>query len=625
MTSAWAKPWVADAAVGAITAAAIVLMAQDGGSFDLVVRQGWSTFLWWGLALLALSGFAFRSRPHTSGIVPLMALVGLGVWMAVSLRWSENDELTVLELARVVTYLGVIVVTSSLMPPKRWSAVVAGATVGAVAICAWAMAQRLWPESFDATVSIFPGDSRRLSAPFGYWNAVGAWAGMTTALCLAWGAHAQTLAWRGLAAAAAPLGIVVAYLTYSRTAVGGTVFGLLLLLLLSRNRVTLIAVCAAVGIGAGGVIALIRGRPEIADATGSTGGGTVLAALLGAAALAAMVGVLARRLGADGFRLPRRIARIAVPVGAVLAVTAACILTLTAGPDLWDQFTTSEKQEGLADPAARLTDLSGARYDHWKVAYNAFEASPWKGSGAGTFEYVWNQEGYGFVRDAHSLYFEALAELGAPGLALILLFIVGVCWSVARAISVQTLADHRGVVAGAAAAIGVFLLAAGVDWLWESPAITVLALILVGAVIAAGAKATPPPRWPWRLVLAGCAAVLCAVQLPGLVSTSEIRKSQSALAAGDTAEARERADNAIDAQPWASSPLVQRALVDERAGAYPAARAELRAAQVRAPKDWRIPLLLARVEAKMGEADAALVSYRRAKALRPNSQFFLPE
>lgn len=622
--SRWrSRPEVLDRAVAAATALAIVLIARDGGSFDLVVRQGWSTFLWWGLALAVLVGVAFRLRLHATGFVPLAAMAALVGWTVLSLGWTANDELTTTELARNATYLGVIVAVVGLAPARRWHAVVAGAALGAVAICAWAMAQRLWPDGFDATVSIFPGDSRRLSAPFGYWNAVGAWAGMSAALCLGWSAHARSLVWRGLAGAAVPLTIVVAYLTYSRAAVGGTAFGLLVLIAFSRNRATLAAVIGAAAVTAGGTVLLIRGRPEVADATGGAGGGTVLLALLGAALVTGLVAVGATRLGADRLRLGRRATRIVVPVGAVLAVAGVAVLATTVGPKAWDQFTTTAKEEGTADPAARLTDLNGARYDHWKVAYDSFKEEPWKGSGAGTYEYAWNQDGFGYVRDAHSLYFESLAELGIPGLTLVLLFIIGVILALARAISALEHPGYRGVLAGAAGAIGAYLLGAGVDWLWESPGVTVFALVLVGALILAGARPAPPQRWPWRIPLALVALVLCAVQLPGLVSTSEVRKSQDALAAGDVAAARERADNAIDAQPWASSPLVQRALVDERVGAYDAAAAELRAAARRAPLDWRIQLLLARVEARRGNADAALAALRRARVLRPKSQFFL--
>lgn len=611
-----------DVVVAGAVGLALVLIARPGGSADLVTRQGWSAYLWWGLGLGALVGLVFRSRPARSALLPFAALAGLAVWTAASLRWTESDELTLTEVARTVTYLGVLIAVVGCIPPSRWRAGIAGAAAAGVVICASAMITRLWPGDLRDVVDVFEGDARRLSAPFGYWNAVGAWSGMTIALCLGWASHARSLAWRGLAAAAIPLCVAVSYMTYSRAAVAGTALGLAVVIAIARNRATLAVVIAAAAAGSVGVIAVIRSKPDIADATGAAGRPGVLLALAGAMALATVATVISSALGADGLRLSRRVTRVAVPAGAVLALVCIAAGAVAFGPDLWDQFKTTNKVEA-ADPAARLGDVTGPRYDHWKVAWESFEDAPWKGSGAGTFEYTWNQRAdYGFVRDAHSLYLEALSELGIPGLALILAFISGIALAAWRAIALLGSHPDRGVLAGGLGAISAFLLGAGVDWLWESPAVTVLAMVLVGLVVLTSARPSKPPSWPLRIGLFIGALVCLAIQLPGLVATSEIRKSQQALRTRDVTEAREHADNAIDAQPWASSPLVQRSLVDERAGAYDAAIAELRAAADRAPMDWRIQLILARVEARRGNAEAALAALAEAKRLRPASQFF---
>lgn len=445
---------------------------------------------------------------------------------------------------------------------------------------------------------------------------------MTLILCLGWAAHARSRAWRAAAAAAAPAAVAVSYLTYSRAAVGGAAFGLVVLLAIARNRVTLLAVTGAVALASAAVIAVIRSNPAIADATGGTGNVKVLAALTAAAFASALVSAVAATQ-LDRVRLNERAARIAIPAGIGVGAITLAVLAVALAPDLWDQFTTTSKAEGGADPAARLGDLNGARYDHFKVAWEAFQAAPWKGSGAGTFEYAWNLEGPGgFVRDAHSLYLEALAELGIVGLILIILFALGIALAAWRAIATLDDVADRGVLAGTCGALAAYLLGAGVDWLWESPGVTVLAMVLVGTLIVAGARPATPPRWPWRIAFAGIAIVCAAIQLPGLVSTSEIRKSQDELRALDVADARLHADSAIDAQPWAAAPYIQRALVDERAGALDAALAELKLAAHRTPLDWRIPLITARIQARRGDPQAALASLRRAKELRPRSQFF---
>ena len=70
----------------------------------------------------------------------------------------------------------------------------------------------------------------------------------------------------------------------------------------------------------------------------------------------------------------------------------------------------------------RLLSIAGShRYQYWQAAVHAFEAHPWDGIGPGTFQFYWSAHNTlaEFVRNAHSLWIETLAELGIVGLALI--------------------------------------------------------------------------------------------------------------------------------------------------------------------------------------------------------------
>ncbi len=73
----------------------------------------------------------------------------------------------------------------------------------------------------------------------------------------------------------------------------------------------------------------------------------------------------------------------------------------------------------------------------------------------------------------------------------------------------------------------------------------------------------------------------------------------------------------VTAAPWAAAPLVQIGLLDEQAGRLSEARASLLAAQEREPTNWRIPLILSRVEAQRGDPKGALAAYRESLRLRP--------
>ena len=82
------------------------------------------------------------------------------------------------------------------------------------------------------------------------------------------------------------------------------------------------------------------------------------------------------------------------------------------------------------------------------------------------------------MRDAHSLYLETLAELGLVGFALLALLIGGVAVTARRA--------------GPAAALAAWALHAGVDWDWELPALTLVAIVLAGLVLTSRDRRAAP-------------------------------------------------------------------------------------------------------------------------------------
>ena len=128
-----------------------------------------------------------------------------------------------------------------------------------------------------------------------------------------------------------------------------------------------------------------------------------------------------------------------------------------------------------------------------------------------------------------------MAELGAPGLLLIS------PWSPwphsASAGYVDARTRRRastGVAVAFLAAFIVYLLHATVDWMWESTAVTVLAPSAASPRIASASRLVRPSRlMRWALpALAAAAIIASVVQVPSLLSTTEIRRSQAADAAG---------------------------------------------------------------------------------------------
>lgn len=611
------------AAVFVLTFGGVILLGLQQGAYDVVVRQQVAVVLWWLLALALLAGLLPRTRPAAPGWVVIVALVLLGGWTTMSLLWTSDDARTLIEVARVAMHLGVVVLVATALDRHTWRPAIAGAAAAAAFITLAALSRRLFPGTFGEDVIAQAFGSNRLSYPLGYWNAVGAWAGMTSALCLAWSAHARFWLWRGTALAVVPAAITVSYLTYSRASLGGTALGLIVLFCVSRNRVTLTIHAAVAAIFGVLSIRAVRNAPEIAQATGDADAGRI-AVVLGAGAVVALaVAAATRKLGADGWRLDPRTGRIAFVAAGTAAVIGLAGAAVVVGPDAWDQFkdTSSTRSD---DPSERLRSLNGSRYAIWSATLKSAQDDLATGSGAGTFEFSWNVRGTSdeFVRDAHSLYLEPLAELGIPGLLIVLVLVGGAAWAFILALLRADDPVDRGALAGATGAGAAFFFGAGVDWLWESTAVAVLALVLLGAAIAATGKRAASIGWPLRIGLATGAVVLCLLQLPGLVSTSEIRKSQESFAARDIPAALAHANDAIETEPWAAAPYVQRALVREQTGAYGAAAADLRRAAARSPDDWRIPLVTARVLAREGDAAGAIRAYRRAQSLRPRGKFF---
>jgi hypothetical protein len=450
---------------------------------------------------------------------------------------------------------------------------------------------------------------------------------MSLAMALAWSAHARTLAVRAAALAAVLVCALAVYLTYSRASVLGAVVGVVAALSFSRNRWTVAVHAAAAGAATTLVIAVVRDHREVAEGVGTAGAGWVVLALLLAALLCAAVTAATAITGVDGMRLPRT-------AGAVTATLVAVALAAVAvGPasaritTAWDQFRSDRAIQASSDPETRLTSFGGSRHQIWSEATEAGRDEPLKGIGPGTFEFYWNRQGgREFVRDAHSLYLESFAELGLPGGLLVILFVVSLI--VLAVLARIRIRDPAGAGASAAliAALLVFAVQAGVDWIWESTAVTVLALLAAATAIAARPSDRFMERPAWahiglRVAITTLAVLAAVVQLPGLVSTSLVRESQTAFKAGDLETASRRADKAVSAQPWSATPYVQRGLIAEADGDLRGAARDLRRAIVREPANWRHWLLLARIRVEQRRPKAAVASLRRARRLRPESAF----
>jgi hypothetical protein len=242
------------------------------------------------------------------------------------------------------------------------------------------------------------------------------------------------------------------------------------------------------------------------------------------------------------------------------------------------------------------------RYQFWHAAVDEFRTRPIGGRGSGSFTAWWDQHGPGFVANPHSLYFETLGDLGLVGFALLAAaLVVGAVAAVRRLAGL----DRRtaGAAAAALASFVAWAVAAGVDWLWELPAVTGVAVLLLGLALAPAepsARVRPAPRWQ---VAAAAAAVLVVLLLEVDLKAGDwlFHSSQRAASRGDLARASADARLAHHLEPWAASPQLQIALVQEAAGRLAQAEASIDAAIRFERRDWRLYYVLARIERRRGE------------------------
>jgi len=645
----------AQAAAWTLGFAAPLYLAMRGGGYEAVLRDQVGIALWWIVLVGVLVGALPLARPSRAQLTMLAALVGFAAWTGIGALWSQSSGRTVGELSRLSCYAAVAALAILTVRVGARGALIGGVACAIGAVAVLALLSRLHPAWFPAneTAAFLPGTLSRLNYPLNYWNGLAAFVAMGVPLMAHYASGARALALRMLAAAALPAMAAVVYLTFSR---GGWVemgAAVIVLLALSPGRLWRSATLAIAAAGSALLIAAIHQRPAVDHGLLSTaaarhGGNELVAVALvvcaGVALLQGTIALLERRARARGalsMSSRRRLPALATAgvAGAVVAVLVVAFLA-AGGPHAighaWEHFKNPALNvtAGQTNTEGRLLALSSnGRYQYWSSALDAFSGHPIGGIGAGTFQFWWAGHGsiYSYVVNAHSLYFETLAETGLVGIALLALLlgsgVAGTLKRMRRA-SARTRARQAAILASIAA----FAVAGGVDWVWQIPAIpaTLLLLATAGAAsrgLLVGAEAsssmeTRAPRAKTRAAWVALAVVGAAAILVPLASGVSLRSSQAQTRAGQLAGALTSARTAAGWQPYAAEPALQKALVLEQAGNFAAAGAEARRATDAAKTDWRAWLVRSRIEAERGDAAAALAAWSKAKSLDPRDPLF---
>ncbi len=545
--------------------ALIGALAMTGGGFSLSSRHIAGLIVWLlvvVLLVLGVAGRALLAKPFywASGL-----LLGLAIWSAISSLWSGSVELSVTEADRVLMYLGVFLAAFLLAQTnQRRQRFGEGIAIALILLAILALATRLLPHVFD--LSFDESKGTRLQYPLGYWNGDAILFSFAAALCVWMSRRSLSNALRWFSIGALPAVLLALYFTHSRGGILTLIVGLGTLIVLSRDRLWYLATFLIAAVLTMPAVVAIHSYPELSNnynfppivGQGLKAGAILLAGI----AVTVLATWAMRRLEKRDPTPVRRalaISRDRRVLGgiAIAGLVAVAIAAALYGGTAWEKFTSSD----LKSPSGLAEASSRGRTQYWEVALDAFGEKPITGQGAGTYQFAWDQHRTIDMTNtqAHSLYLQALDELGivggllALGLVLFLLWTGFTAWRAAGGRERELYAILLGI--SLAFAVGV-----AYDWFWQLAVIGSVFFMATGILVAArcgqlwraraAARAregvaveTDGESRRFGLTIAGLAvAWLTMLALTGpLLVDHEISASSAAVAASNAASDHRRA------------------------------------------------------------------------------------
>ncbi|MCE5254628.1 MAG: O-antigen ligase family protein, partial [Actinomycetia bacterium] len=527
--SLWAAP------VAGLVGLWVWLVFSSGG---FIAHQWLPPCLVLGLFGLVVSSLvAYPRRPRQLSMAVLALFAFYGVWVAFSAIWADSVTRVWAESGRtfgyvLLTALALVYFTDpGARKAFRYLLLAVAATL--LAVCIW----RLWSTADIA--SLFT--QNRLSYPVSYHNGSGALflVGFWPLIWLASGPEERAPI-RALALGLATGLFGLAIMTQSRGAIWGLGISLVFMFLVSPARLRMFLYLLVPA------LLLVYEFPALnrywLEGPEAVGGALAARTLLVASVIAAFMGLILASLE-RWIRVSRRVNAVlgtvvllAVLAGAVYGVVA---LTRDAGgpaqwvSQTWQRFTEPAADEPESSSRSRLTIVTSyGRVDLWRVAWGEFKADPVLGRGADNFVFRYDRlrtlENHQ-PQHTHSIQLQVLAETGLVGGVFffggVLLTLGGVLWprctAGRRGARATWLRRHKNPAASMSseasprrcnprwgddpriygwemallASAGYWFIHAGVDWLWQIPAVTIPVLLFVAAAVSS-VDARAGVLWP---------------------------------------------------------------------------------------------------------------------------------
>jgi len=638
---------------GLLGLAILVYWAAVGGGYEVLAGtypsydpNPWYLGALASVGLLAAALLALGRRIHLSR-AGAGALAALGLYVAfsyASILWAEYPGAAWDGANRTLVYFALLALFAILPWTPRGARLALILLVAAMGTIAVVQAVRIGTAAHPLGLY----NDARLATPLAYQNANAALFNMTALLALALGARRE-VPWplRGGALAVGALALQLTVLSQSR----GWLFTLPLVVLAvllavpDRLRLALFA--------AGPVLATVvvlhplldvfrtagyHGTPlasALVDRTLADKGPTAAHAMLVADSVLLVLALLAAwadsrvkvppRAGRWATRGAAGVLVLAVLVGAGAGVAAVHGHVGQRIDRAWREFQNTGRE---GSTATRFTQLGSARYDLWKVGLEIFARHPLGGIGQDNYQeaYVARRRTAEEPRWPHSLAVRLLTHTGVIGAALFLAFLAFV---VAAATRTRARRGPQGRAAAGIALIplAVWVLHGSVDWLWEYPVLSGMALALagIGVALARPAGPVPPaprprPRRALQRVLAPAAAVLATLAGLAVLGLPYVGQRDVARALtvwqDDPRAAFAALRRAAHLEPLNAQPATVAGAIALGLGRRELAREQFAQVAERNPRSWLAALYLGLLGARH-DRRAAAEQFRRAHALNP--------
>jgi len=634
-----------------LTIAALTFVtALDDASYSLPSRSTLAIVTWWAVIVgVALRTLTFEGVTKASLVVGGI-ITALCVWTFASVFWAPSAENAFTEFNRLSLFLGLFVITTLAARRASFSSWADGLALGISLIALIALSSRFFPGTFsDQGLGDFLKSLvKRLSFPLGYWNGLAIFVALCVPLLLGVAVSSKKAVIRALAVAPLPAITSVVFLASSRGGVATGIVGIVVFLALNEKRWTASGALLCGAVGSAAALALLNNYGELVN--GPFGTSLVKSEGRDAALLVTLFCLLAGASFATGRELASRLARKrsiqAKPWlgrATVALLVGAFLIGIVASHPV-RQFQAFKRPPGVIPTSdfakEHLLSSSGSgRWQFWTASVNQWERHPIIGGGAGSYEEWWTKHMPASfpqqVRDAHSLYFESLGELGIPGFVLTLsLALAGIGIGVCR--TRRSSGRRRTTLAALTALFTAYAVAAGFDWMWELTVVTAVGIVAL-ALLSSAAGTDPgspqlvkpsekhgPRRIRFGLGIAALVAawmLICAQAIP-LLAQLRIKDSQTYAENDNTAAAYRAAMDARNLQPWATSPYFQLALICKMEGRIARANVWIKRAIAHDPTDWHLWYAASDLEVRLGQIQQAKKSRDRAFSLNPHSSLF---